>query len=496
MHHKNKKLDKQIKVLHIGYGFIPWRGGGLIEYAEDLMEEQVKDGYEVYYFCSGRHYPFLKKTFLKKWKSHKGYLVFEVINPPIYHGGDKGTWFDLESKVIENLFKKVLLEIKPDIIHIQELAGLPSSLILIAKRLNIPCVMTLHDYFLLCPTLKLFDYNHNLCEDFLGGQKCVKCCSLIPLEIRKMLIHSTLIFQINKTPFLYRMLKKGYKKLKPLIYSLLKRNSLQDDTSFTFFNKATEKANYFLERRTKNIERLKLIDLLIAQSYKVEEIYRRFLGNNINIKTIHSSVKHLDKIRPELLTNIAYPIKFVTLNGFASIPKGAYLLLETLEKLENLRLTEKFEFHILGGVDSKFINRISKFKNVIYHGSYKVDDLDKLLSGFHVGIMPSVWWECYGYTGVEMLTKGIPVIGNARGGIVDYVSNGFTGWLNKSASSDELVEIIKNILNNPQQIIELNRKIIENRNTIVKTMHQHLEEISEIYLDILKAKLNRRKENV
>lgn len=27
-----------MKIFHIGWGFRPWRGGGLIEYTEDLME--------------------------------------------------------------------------------------------------------------------------------------------------------------------------------------------------------------------------------------------------------------------------------------------------------------------------------------------------------------------------------------------------------------------------------------------------------------------------
>jgi len=31
-----------MRVLHIGLGFSPWRGGGLIEYAEDLMEKQMQ----------------------------------------------------------------------------------------------------------------------------------------------------------------------------------------------------------------------------------------------------------------------------------------------------------------------------------------------------------------------------------------------------------------------------------------------------------------------
>ena len=33
-----------MKILHIGWGFRPWRGGGIIEYAEDLMEKQIQKG--------------------------------------------------------------------------------------------------------------------------------------------------------------------------------------------------------------------------------------------------------------------------------------------------------------------------------------------------------------------------------------------------------------------------------------------------------------------
>src|SRR3712207_8608199 len=41
-------------------------------------------------------------------------------------------------------------------------------------------------------------------------------------------------------------------------------------------------------------------------------------------------------------------------------------------------------------------------------------------------------------SGVEMLAKGVPIIGNAMGGIVDYLKPGVTGWLNSTNSADGL----------------------------------------------------------
>jgi hypothetical protein len=46
-----------MRILYVGYGFRPRRGGGLIAYAEDLMEAQAGRGDDVAYFFRGRHYP-------------------------------------------------------------------------------------------------------------------------------------------------------------------------------------------------------------------------------------------------------------------------------------------------------------------------------------------------------------------------------------------------------------------------------------------------------
>ncbi len=123
-----------MNILHLGWGFKPWRGGGLIEYAEDLMNIQAEKGWSVSYFFSGRYYPYASTT-LKKWRNGE-INMFEIINSPIFHAGDLGTLYpklDLKEEIIENYFRDVLTQTKPNIIHIQELAGMPSFLIEIAK---------------------------------------------------------------------------------------------------------------------------------------------------------------------------------------------------------------------------------------------------------------------------------------------------------------------------------------------------------------------------
>ena len=95
--------------------------------------------------------------------------------------------------------------------------------------------------------------------------------------------------------------------------------------------------------------------------------------------------------------------------------------------------------------------------------------------------MPSVWEEAYGYAGVEFLAKGIPVIANAIGGMPDYTREGETGWLNRSCSAEELARIIAGIVDRPEQVVELNERLIAARDSVVKPIARHADEMDAVY---------------
>lgn len=470
-----------MRILHIGWGFRPWRVGGIIEYAEDLMEKQIQKGWEVLYFFSGRYFLFIKQPKLLKWK-RKGILMFEIINSPIFHGSDRGTLYpqkDMQEPWTEKFFRKVLKEENPDILYIQEMAGLPISLIKIAKdEFNIPIIMILHDYFLLCPTLKLMDYNGNLCTVKKNiGDRCLKCCEYASKNNRH-LIKKTLTYYLKRI-YLYKSLKLFSVSLKR-IYNLIisHKDNPAIDTNYD-----NDLSNLFQKRRTINLNSLKKIDFFIAVSNKVNDIYKNFLKID-NIITLQVSVKHLDYIFPKRKEMINFPISFLTLNGCSSEKKGSKLMYETIKILNSKGLDSYFELRIWGSLDEA-IKNILKFKNVYYHGSYNVKNLNYILKKADVGIVPSIWEEPYGLVGIELLAKGIPVIGNKRGGIVGYTVNNYTGWINKSATAQELANIIEKIIENPGTILELNKNILENRRKILKTMEQHFQETKDVYYNVI-----------
>jgi glycosyltransferase involved in cell wall biosynthesis len=116
---------------------------------------------------------------------------------------------------------------------------------------------------------------------------------------------------------------------------------------------------------------------------------------------------------------------------------------------------------------------------------YNVEDLNRMLDHVHVGLIPSIWEEAFGYVGLEFLAKGIPIIGNARGGIVDYTKDGLTGWVNRSSTAEELAAIMAAIVEDPSQVVTLNSRILARRAELVKTMDTHGREMDELYRQVI-----------
>ena len=80
----------------------------------------------------------------------------------------------------------------PDLLHIHHLAGHAFSLARVARRLRIPIVLQIHDWWFLCPRVNLYDRNGNRCSG-PGFEKCVRCVTLTkvaPSPITNRLLHA------------------------------------------------------------------------------------------------------------------------------------------------------------------------------------------------------------------------------------------------------------------------------------------------------------------
>src|SRR4051812_27477630 len=99
------------------------------------MEAQASRGHEVHYFLSGRHYPLIG-TRLRRW-TRAGVEMHELLNSPVWVGpADRGTRrpeLDVAEPAAERLFSDVIDQVDPHVVHVQDLGGLPSSVLDLAR---------------------------------------------------------------------------------------------------------------------------------------------------------------------------------------------------------------------------------------------------------------------------------------------------------------------------------------------------------------------------
>ena len=469
-----------VRILHVGWGFSPWRPGGLILYAEDLMAAQAARGDTVTYLCSGRHYPGIRGPRLRRWR-RDGVRMLEVVNPPIVVGLERGTRTpeqDLSEPRLERVFARVLEAERPEVVHVQELLGHPSSILGLARQAGVPVVMTLQDYFPLCATLRLLDSDGRVCLRRDVGEDCAVRNADAPPDAGHLVRH-TVHYELGRAKQRFPVLRRAsFAPLQPLVDPVVRRLGPSGGPSPRL---AT---GDFQRRREENVVRLGQVDRLVAQSSRVEEIYLTLGVESDGLSTLHLTLAHLEGISPRPPRE-PDRLTFATLGGFIGPSKGSDLMVETLELLHARGHAGLFELKVLGPVHPTAMARLGDFPELELAGEYDRWKLDRLLGDVDVGIMPSIWEEAYGFAGVELLAKGIPVVANRIGGVVDYVREGETGWLNDSCSADGLAAILAHLIEEPREVAERSRSVLAARAELVKPFARHVAEIDAIYRDAM-----------
>lgn len=477
-----------LRVLQVGWGFHPWRVGGLIIYADDLMADLIERGHQVTYFFAGRHYPFLTRRFMRRWRN-RGVAMRELINPPIVPGLERGTRrpdLELSEPWTERAFERTLRAVQPDVVHVQELHGLPSSLIDIAADAGVPTVMTLHDYGALCATLRLVDASGAVCMRTDVGADCVARNAEAPLD-RRLIQRETVEFELRRLRHrLYRL------RLPPLSESaenwVRRRTGAAEERMLEMYRELPRPdpalAAAFQRRRELNVERLGRVDLLVAQSNRVAEIHRTLGVPGERMKVMPAMARHIERLSPRRLDAAPGVLTFVTLGGCATRSKGSHVIEEAVDALRAAGAEGRFRLRVYGHVDPAVVEALSGFDGVELRDTYPRDRLDSMLDDADVGLMPSIWEEALGYTGLEMLSKGIPLIANPLGGIADYVLEGRTGWLNRSCTGAGMAELMLELIDHPERVVEMHASTVAARDELLIPWESHVDAIEASYREL------------
>jgi glycosyltransferase involved in cell wall biosynthesis len=270
--------------------------------------------------------------------------------------------------------------------------------------------MTLHDYRPLCASVRLFDSDGALCTRREVGEDCARnCAGARPGAAHLMQL--TMDFELARAqravglePRLrYRHVARAAEGAAAL---------LDRDADAGPEEPVAPPGDYQL-RRDVNLRRLGLCDALVAPSARLAEVYAGLGVERERLRVQRLTLPHLERLVPRAEPLVDSPLEFVTLGAAAAPSKGSRALVEAVRALTGRR----YRLIVRGSVDAEAETALAADPCVELAGPYRPGDLDWLLDGADVGIVPSVWEEAHGFVGIEMLAKGLPVIGSALGGI-------------------------------------------------------------------------------
>ena len=441
-----------MKILHYALGFPPYRSGGLTKLCVDLMVQQAKEGHTVAMLWPGQMGFVSQKVAIKKHENVKlgdqDILSFEVINPlPVSFDEGIADITAFIKNVEVEAYRQLLDSFQPDVIHVHTLMGLHKSFLEAAKDKKIRLVFTAHDFFPICPKVTMFRHG-TVCDN---AQNCENCgvCNATALSLNKIKILQSPLYRVMKDSPIVKKLRKHHRD------GYLSEVAINDSAN------AVGTADDYKKLRNYYYSLLQLMDMIHYNSSVTKKVYESVfdLPNSCIVVITHSDIKDNRKVKD--YSNDCLRIRYL---GPQSGAKGYQLLKSALDKLWNVQQKFFLDVHFEPMEPAPYIRS---------HARYSYAELKKIFDETDVLVAPSVWYETFGFTVLEALSYGVPVIISGNVGARDILVQG-AGVVIENIDAEKLFTTLQTIT--LDQLRAMN-EIIVNKQTImqIKDMSRQIE---------------------
>ena len=419
------------------------------------MLTQAEQGHEVALLWPGQITGFNSNIKICKRKEWSGIGNFELINPlpvPLDEGIQNIDAYTKNSE--KSVYLNFLKNYAPNVIHIHTLMGLHREFLQVAKKLGIRTVFTTHDYFGICPKVTLY-HDGSVCDDDNGCFDCVKC-NQSALSLKKIMVMQSSI---------YRMLKDT-KFIKILRYQHRKRFFEDSSSTTNELKNNNNKPQDYKRLREYYISMLDMMDFIHFNSSVAEMVYKRYFQpkNSAIISITHRDIKDHRKEK-----NFEHDALRIAYLGPTKPFKGFQFLIGVLDELWT-KEKNKFELHIYSDTNIE--------RTYITHrqNRYSYSQLEEIFDNADLLVVPSQWYETFGFTVLEALSYGVPVIVTDKVGAKDLIKKWIPYMIVKK--NEEEKETLIRIIGDRTILTQCSKKI---EYVDIKEIDEHAIEISELY---------------
>ncbi|MBI1390184.1 MAG: glycosyltransferase [bacterium] len=161
-----------MKILQVIHDFLPRHQAGSELYCYHLSRSLKKRGHDVRLFYSEIDHN--SPAYSTRQGEIDGLPFVEIVNNHGYAGFEE----TYRNPAVESVFRRVLDDFQPDIVHFHHLHSLSFGCIELCRQIGAPVVFTLHDYWLTCPRGggQRFRGEGKVCHD-VDPSLCAECIS-------------------------------------------------------------------------------------------------------------------------------------------------------------------------------------------------------------------------------------------------------------------------------------------------------------------------------
>jgi glycosyltransferase involved in cell wall biosynthesis len=450
-----------VRIVHVANGFPPTAIAGVEQYTHALARQQMQR-HRVAVFC--REYAPERAEYSVRDEEQAGLPVRRVVNN---FGRASGLETHYLDPTIEKLFAAYLREMRPDVVHIQHCVGLSAGLPAVAGEAGVPFVLTLPDYWYICPTTRLLTRDMALCPGPHHGADCRQCLGAtvqvsgllhrIPFyaQVRDALAPAGVQHRVLR--WLARARPAAPPAGRPIPPPFARRMRFMQQT-------------------------LNAAPRLLALSDFCRRVYLDYGLRPEAIRTLPWGLD-LDRWQQPPRREPAANLRFGYIGALAA-HKGVDVLLRAFRRLPRPDVA----LHLFGFAvpDDPFTARLQSDAGgdprIHFRGRYDNARLPELLAGIDVVVVPSRWHETFSLVTREALLAGRPVIASRVGGIPDAIADGVNGLLLPPSDEAALTAALARLADDPALLARLAQAAAS---TPVKSIQAHALEVEAVYREIL-----------